>query len=129
MNGANHLTNSISTYPFAVFGHDWKIAMEGKSYPTKGDTIIENDVWIGYGSTIMPGVRIGNGSIIAAKSTVTKDVEPYSIIGGNPGKLIRKRFDDSQISKLLEINWWNWDIERITKNVKYLTSCELDKLV
>ncbi len=128
MNGANHLTKSISSYPFAVFGHDWKDSMEGKSYPLKGDTIIENDVWIGYGSTIMPGVKVGNGSIIAANTTVIKDVEPYSIIGGNPGKLIKKRFTDSQISKLLEMNWWDWDIEKITKNVKYLTGSELDKL-
>ncbi len=129
MNGANHLTKSISSYPFAVFGHDWKNAMEGKSYPTKGDTNIENDVWIGYGSIIMPGVRIGHGSIIAANTTVTKDVEPYSIVGGNPGKLIRKRFSDSDIARLLEISWWDWEIDRITKNVDQLTGCELDKLV
>ncbi len=129
MNGANHLTDSISSYPFAVFGDDWKNAMDGKNYPSKGDTIIENDVWIGYGATIMPGVRIGSGSIIAANSTVVKNVEPYSIVGGNPAKIIRTRFTEKQITKLLDISWWDWDIEKITRNVKALTSCDLNNLI
>ena len=128
MNGANHLTKSISSYPFAAFGKDWADAMDGKRYPSKGNTIIENDVWIGYGSTIMPGLKIGSGTIIAANSTVTKDVEPFSIIGGNPAKIIRKRFTDNQISKLLSLKWWDWEIEKITRNVKNLTDCNLDSL-
>ena len=76
MNGGNHLSDAITTYPFAIFGKDWSHAMEDKSYPTKGDTIIGHDVWIGYGATIMPGVNIGNGAIIGSKSVVTKDVDP-----------------------------------------------------
>jgi len=84
MNGGNHLTESVSSFPFAIFGEDWSDAMEGKSYPTKGNTAVGNDVWIGYNAIIMPGVTIGDGAIIAANSTVTKDVEPYSIVGGNP---------------------------------------------
>ncbi len=128
MNGANHLSESITSYPFAIFGEDWKSAMDGKKYPIKGDTIIENDVWIGYGATIMPGVRIGNGSIIASNSTVIKDVEPYSIVGGNPAKEIKKRFSEEKISQLLNICWWDWDIEKITRNVKNLTNGNLDKL-
>ena len=128
MNGANHLTNSITSYPFAIFGHDWSDAMEGKSYPTKGDTIIGNDVWIGYNSTIMPGVKIGDGAIIATNSTVTKDVEPYTVVGGNPAKEIRKRFTENEINKLLKIRWWNWSIEKITKNVKKLTDNNIDDL-
>jgi len=88
MNGANHLTNTISSYPFAIFGKDWKNAMDGKSYPIKGDTVIGNDVWIGYNATIMPGVQVGDGAIIASHTTVTKKVEPYSIVGGNPAKVI-----------------------------------------
>ena len=128
MNGANHLTNSITSYPFAIFGHDWSDAMEGKSYPTKGDTIIGNDVWIGYNSTIMPGVKIGDGAIIATNSTVTKDVEPYTIVGGNPAKEIKKRFTENEINKLLKIRWWNWSIEKITKNVKKLTDNNIDDL-
>ena len=128
MNGANHLTNSITSYPFAIFGHDWSDAMEGKSYPTKGDTIIGNDVWIGYNSTIMPGVKIGDGAIIATNSTVTKDVEPYTVVGGNPAKEIKKRFTENEINKLLKIRWWNWSIEKITKNVKKLTDNNIDDL-
>jgi len=100
MNGANHLTDSITSYPFAIFGHDWSNAMEEKSYPTKGDTIVGNDVWIGYNSTIMPGIRIGDGAIIATNSTITKDVEPYTIVGGNPAKEIRKRFTEKETIKL-----------------------------
>jgi len=107
MNGANHLSNSISAYPFAIFGKDWQHAMEEKNYPIKGNTVIGNDVWIGYNATIMPGVTIGDGAIIASNATVTKDVLPYSIVGGNPAQLIRKRFSDKEIAKLLELKWWN----------------------
>lgn len=128
MNGANHVTNAISTYPFAIFGNDWADAMSGKSYPTKGDTIVGNDVWIGYKAMIMPGIKIGDGAIIATNSMITKDVEPYSIVGGNPAKEIKKRFSDKEISELLEIEWWGWDIEKITRNVKSLTENNIDKL-
>ncbi len=126
MNGANHLQDAISTYPFAIFGNDWSNAMLGKEYPTKGNTIIGNDVWIGYGSTIMPGITIGDGAIIATKAVVTKDVEPYSIVGGNPAKEIRKRFSEAEIKKLLEIRWWDWPIEKITTNVQNLTGNRLE---
>ncbi len=102
MNGANHLSEAISSYPFAIFGGDWKDAMAGKSYPSKGDTVIGNDVWIGYNATIMPGIQIGDGAIIASNATVTKNVEPYSIVGGNAATLIRKRFTASEIEALLQ---------------------------
>ncbi len=128
MNGANHLTKSISSFPFAIFGEDWKNAMDGKNYPTKGNTEIGNDVWIGFNSTIMPGIKIGDGAIIATNSTVTKNVEPYSIVGGNPAKEIKKRFTKEQIEKLLEIKWWNWEIEKITENVENLTSENIESL-
>lgn len=128
MNGANHLNDALSTFPFAIFGEDWSNAMEGKQYPNKGDTVVGNDVWIGFGTTIMPGVHIGDGAIIATKSVITKDVEPYTIVGGNPAKVIRKRFSDENIKELLEIEWWNWPIEEITKNVKNLTGNEIDKI-
>lgn len=122
MNGGNHLTKATSAYPFAIFGGAWQDAMKGKTYPTKGDTIIGNDVWIGHDATIMPGVHIGDGAIIASKAVVTKNVEPYTIVGGNPAKLIKKRFSESAISKLLQLKWWEWDIEKITVNVEKLTS-------
>ncbi|MFK7032663.1 CatB-related O-acetyltransferase [Flavobacterium oreochromis] len=128
MNGANHLTQAISAYPFAIFGHDWQNAMEGKSYPIKGDIIIGNDVWIGHNVTIMAGVTIGDGAIIATNSTVTKDVAPYSIVGGNPAQLIRKRFSEEIVAELLRIEWWHWDIEKITQNVQLLTSNAIEKL-
>lgn len=129
MNGANHLTKSISSYPFAIFGEDWKNAMEGKQYPNKGNTEIGNDVWIGYNSTIMPGIKIGNGAIIASNSTVTRNVEPYSIVGGNPANEIKKRFTKEQIEKLLAIQWWNWDIEKITKNIQNLTDDNINTFI
>ena len=129
MNGANHLTDSLSTYPFAIFGNGWENAMEGKTYPKKGDINIGNDVWIGYNATIMSGVTIGDGAIIAANSTVIKDVEPYSIVGGNPAKEIKKRFSKAVILKLLEFQWWNWDIEKITRNIQNLTGAEIEKIV
>jgi virginiamycin A acetyltransferase len=124
MNGANHLTDALSTYPFAIFGNGWENAMEGKSYPYKGDTIIGNDVWIGYGACIMAGVTIGDGAIIASHSVVTKNVTPYSIVGGNPIQEIRKRFSDEKINKLLAMKWWDWDMEKITANLEMLTGNE-----
>lgn len=128
MNGANHLTDSLSTYPFAIFGKGWEKAMEGKAYPNKGDIIIGNDVWIGHNATIMAGVKIGDGAIIATNSTVVKDVEPYSIVGGNPGKQIKKRFPDKTINKLLELKWWDWSIEKITENIQNLTDIKIENL-
>ena len=128
MNGANHLSNAISTYPFSIFGNGWENAMEGKTYPNKGNIEIGNDVWIGYNATIMAGVKIGDGAIIATNSTVVSDVEPYSIVGGNPAKKIKKRFSPEIIERLLKLQWWNWDIEKITKNVQNLTDLDLDKL-
>ena len=112
MNGANHLSQSVSSYPFAIFGGDWSDAMDGKTYPMKGDTVIGNDVWIGYDATIMPGVTIGDGAIIASKAVVAKDVEPYSIVGGNPAAMIKKRFSDSEIEALLRTEWWHWPIDK-----------------
>lgn len=129
MNGANHLTDAVSTYPFAIFGNGWENAMAGKVYPFKGNTVIGNDVWIGYNATIMAGVTIGDGAIIATNATVVKDVAPYSIVGGNPAQEIRKRFSDDVIKELLEISWWDWDAEKITKNVQYLTGNNIDQLL
>lgn len=128
MNGANHLTDAITSYPFAIFGNGWENAMDGKMYPKKGNIHIGNDVWIGYNATIMAGVTVGDGAIIAANSTVTREVAPYSIVGGNPAQEIRKRFPDDVISKLLVLEWWNWDIEKITRNVQNLTGGNIESL-
>lgn len=129
MNGANHLTDSLSAYPFAIFGKGWEGAMNGKAYPFKGNIVIGNDVWIGHNVTIMAGVTIGDGAIIATNATVVSDVEPYAIVGGNPAKEIKKRFSKAVIAKLLELQWWNWDMEKITRNIQHLTGNDIDKLV
>jgi virginiamycin A acetyltransferase len=128
MNGANHLTKALTTYPFAIFGNGWENAMEGKTYPQKGNINIGNDVWIGYNATIMAGVTIGDGAIIATNSTVIKDVAPYSIVGGNPATEIKKRFSADVIEKLLQLKWWDWDIQKITQNLQYLTDADIEKL-
>lgn len=111
MNGANHGLDGFTTYPFKILGHEFADLPLLGGY--KGDTIIGNDVWIGNDVTIMPGVQIGNGAIIAAKSVVTRDVEPYTIVGGNPALLIRQRFSDEIIQKLQALQWWDWSIEKI----------------
>lgn len=122
MNGANHKMDGISAYPFYIFGHDWaEHAPQQAELPYKGDTCIGNDVWIGHHATIMPGVNIGHGAIIATNATVTKDVAPYSIVAGNPAKEIRKRFSEDKIQELLAMAWWDWDIAKITANIALLT--------
>ncbi|MCB0648941.1 MAG: CatB-related O-acetyltransferase [Saprospiraceae bacterium] len=128
MNGANHLTDAISAYPFAIFGEDWSGAMEGKSYPNKGDLIIGHDVWIGHNATLMAGINVGHGAIIAANATVVKDVPPYAIVGGNPAKVIKMRFPDEVIKQLLRLAWWDWPLEKISRNVQKLTSNDVDAL-
>jgi virginiamycin A acetyltransferase len=128
MNGANHLTQSLSAYPFTIFGGAWQNAMQGRTYPQKGDIVIGNDVWIGYNATIMAGVHVGDGAIIASNSTVVKDVAPYSIVGGNPAVEIKKRFSIEKIEQLLDLQWWNWDIEKINKNVGFLTGENIEEI-
>lgn len=125
-NGANHSLNGISTYPFKVMGKAW--AETPMNIQCKGDTIIGNDVWIGNSATIMHGVKIGDGAIIGTNALVSKDVEPYTIVGGNPAKPIRKRFDQQTIDFLLELAWWNWPIEKITTNIDAIATGDLEAL-
>jgi virginiamycin A acetyltransferase len=130
MNGANHKLDGISTYPFPIFGHGWEAAMDKLiNLPSRGDTIVGNDVWLGYDSLIMPGVKIGDGAIIAARSVLTKDVPPYMIVGGNPARPIKQRFSDAEIAQLLEIQWWNWSIEKITQNIHLLMENDIQALL
>lgn len=127
MNGANHQLNSISTYPFYIMGNGWEKAMPTPcSLPYKGDTVIGNDVWIGQNSVIMPGVHIGDGAIIAANSIVTKNVAPYTIVGGNPAQVIKKRFDDELVDLLEEIKWWDWEEEKLFNNIDKLTNPNIE---
>lgn len=126
MNGSNHAMNGFSTYPFKVFGDAWSTA--SLEVISKGDTVIGNDVWIGNGVTIMPGVQIGDGVIIGTNSVVTKDVEPYTIVAGNPAKAIRKRFDEETIQLLLALKWWDWDVSKITDHLDIITSGNINEL-
>lgn len=129
MNGAFHKMSGISTFPFSLFGNGWETVMPKQGeLPYKGDTIIGNDVWLGYEALIMAGVKIGDGAIIGARAVVVKDVPPYSIVGGNPAKIIRKRFDEKTIERLMKLQWWDWEIEKITKNIKLISSGDVDAL-
>lgn len=129
MNGANHQTSGFSTYPFFIFANGWeKVMPQAGDLPYKGDTCVGNDVWIGYDATIMPGVKIGHGAIIASRSVVTKDVPDYAVVGGNPAQIIKYRFDENTIEKLLEIAWWDWSAEKITRNLEAITHNSIDHL-
>lgn len=129
MNGANHRMNGITTYPFNILGSGWeKVTPKLEDLPLKGDTVIGNDVWIGENVTILPGVHIGDGSIIGANSVVGKNIEPYSICVGNPVRVIKKRFDEETINKLLSLQWWNWDEDRIFNNLEALVNGDLNNI-
>jgi virginiamycin A acetyltransferase len=124
MNGGNHRTDWLTNYPFPIFGQGWEVAMPDE-WPHKGDTVIGNDVWIGYGATLMPGVQVGDGAIIATQAVVTKSVPPYAVVGGNPAQVIRYRFDAATIEALLAIQWWHWKIEKITRHLRAICNSDL----
>ena len=127
---ANHTLQSLSTYPFPLFFEEWGLdkANVTDSWDNKGDIVIGNDVWIGYEAVVMSGVTIGDGAIVGARAVVTKDVPPYTIVGGVPAKPIRKRFSEEVISSLLEIKWWEWPYERIRKNISAIQSGDIHGL-
>ena len=128
MNGANHQMNAVSTFPFYTL-EGWTMNPPAKSdLPLKGDTVIGNDVWIGQNATILPGVHIGDGAIIGANSVVGSDVEPYTIVVGNPAEAIRYRFDEDLTELLLKFKWWDKPIEEINELIPILTSSDLDKV-
>ena len=118
-NSSNHTLSSMSTYAFPLFYEEWNLDVKNitDAWDNKGDIVIGNDVWIGYEAVIMAGVSIGDGAIIGARAVVTKDVPPYTIVGGVPAKFIRKRFSEEVIADLIEIKWWNWTIEKITEHI------------
>lgn len=119
MNGANHRMNGVSTYPFPIMGGAWSEHRDlVTDLPSRGDTIVGNDVWIGGNATIMPGVRIGHGAVISAEAVVTKDVPDYGIVGGNPATLIRLRYAEQEIRTLLDLAWWNWPVQVITAHIR-----------
>lgn len=124
----DHKLDALTTYPFPIFGQGWEEAFDVSEFKVKGDIIIGNDVWFGFGSTVRNGVTIGDGAIIAAGAFVVKDVPPYSIVAGNPARVVKMRFDDISIARLQKIAWWNWPLEKINKNLKLLCSLDLDGL-
>lgn len=129
MNGANHKLSGLSTYPFQIFGNGWeKVMPQPGDLPYKGDTVVGNDVWIGYEAVIMPGVKIGDGAIISSRSVVVSNVAPYTVVGGNPARLIKSRFDDDTIAKLEKIAWWDWPVEKITANLELIVGSDVDAL-
>ncbi len=125
--GGEHHTDWASTFPFNMF---WEQTRTITGHPTtKGDVIIENDVWIGTDAIILSGVRIGNGAVIGARAVVSKDVPPYAIVAGNPARIIRYRFEENVIAELLEIQWWNWDDEKIAEFVPELMSADITHFI
>jgi virginiamycin A acetyltransferase len=120
MAGANHPTAGVSTFPFAIFGGDWgeQTLDLVQAVPSRGDTIVGHDVWIGYEAVVMPGVRIGDGAIVAAEAVVTRDVSPYGVVAGNPARLVRTRFDETDIDRLLRAAWWHWPVELVTEHAR-----------
>ena len=126
----NHTMKSLSTYPFPIFFEEWDLDVKNitSAWDNKGDIVIGNDVWIGYEAIIMSGVTIGDGAVIGTRAVVTKDVLPYTIVGGMPAKQIRKRFDEDTVKKLLDLRWWDWDEEKIARNIEAIQSGNIDLL-
>lgn len=120
MAGANHPMAGVSTFPFEIFGGDWaeRTLDLVLAAPSRGDTVVGNDVWIGYGAMIMPGVRIGDGAIVAAGAVVSKDVPPYGVVAGNPARVVRARFDEADVDRLLRAAWWDWPVELVTEHTR-----------
>ena len=119
LTSANHKMSSLSTYPFPIFYEEWGLDAKDirNAWDNKGDIVIGNDVWIGYEAVIMAGVTIGDGAIIGTRAVVTKDVPPYTIVGGVPAKPIRKRFDDATVERLIKLRWWDWEHEKIAQSI------------
>ncbi|MBK1876210.1 CatB-related O-acetyltransferase [Pelagicoccus mobilis] len=131
MADANHSTSGITSFPFAVFGEKWAESLPLSEYPFKKykDIVIGNDVWLGMDVTIMPGVSIGHGSIVGAQSVVASDVPPYSIVAGNPARVIRDRYSADEKEALLDLQWWNWEIEKIELAMPTLVKGNVSELI
>ena len=129
-NSANHTLGSLSTYSFPIFFEEWELDPKNvaDAWDNKGDIVVGNDVWIGFEAVILSGVKIGDGAIIGARAVVTKDVEPYTIVGGVPARPIRKRFDDKTIEELLRIRWWDQDAEKIKENLPAIMSGDIKNI-
>ena len=129
-NSANHTMTSLSTYTFPLFYEEWGLEKEkiAEAWDNKGNIVIGNDVWIGYEAVILSGVTIGDGAVIGSRAVVTRDVPPYTIVGGVPARTIRRRFDEQTIEKLLGLKWWHWPEERIKRRIAAIQSGRIEQL-
>ncbi|PVB59399.1 CatB-related O-acetyltransferase [Labrenzia sp. 011] len=130
MNGANHAMTGVSTYPFNIFADEWRDGFDPATIldHLRGDTIVEHDVWFGSNATVMPGVTICSGAIIGAHAVVAPDVPPYAVVAGNPGRVMRLRFDEDTIDRLLAVAWWDWPPEKITRHLGAIRGADIDAL-
>jgi virginiamycin A acetyltransferase len=123
MGGANHADQGPSTYPFGIFGAGWADTMDlVMGAPGRGDTVVGHDVWLGYGALVLPGVTIGHGAVVAAASVVSADVPPYAVVAGNPARVVRRRYDDADVERLLRAAWWDWPVEHVTRHARAIMS-------
>jgi virginiamycin A acetyltransferase len=124
MPGANHADLGPSTFPFGIFGEPWAERTMDlvMSAPSRGDTVVGNDVWLGYRALVLPGLTIGHGAVVAAASVVASDVPPYAIVGGNPARVIRRRYEDEDVARLLRAAWWDWPVELVTEHARTIMS-------
>ena len=127
---ANHTLRSLSTYPFPIFFEEWGLDVKKitEAWDNKGDIVVGNDVWIGYEAVILSGVKIGDGAIVGTRAVVTRDVPPYTIVGGVPAKPIRRRFSDETVAELLKLKWWNWPAEKVKEHLDAIQSGDLERL-
>lgn len=127
---ANHALRSLSTYPFPIFFDEWELDAKDirSAWDNKGDIILGNDVWVGYEAVILSGVTIGDGAIIGTRAVVTKDVPPYTIVGGVPAKPLRRRFDDKTVERLLALRWWDWEEEKIRHHIAAIQAGDVEAL-
>jgi virginiamycin A acetyltransferase len=133
MPGANHAELGPSTFPFGIFGEPWAERTMDlvMGAPSRGDTVVGNDVWLGYSALVLPGVTIGHGAIVAAAGVVASDVPPYAIVGGNPARVIRRRYEDDDVERLLRAAWWDWPVELVTQHARTImagTPAELERI-
>ena len=133
MAGANHADLGPSTFPFGIFGASWAERTMDlvMGAPSRGDTVVGNDVWLGYQALVLPGVTIGHGAVVAAASVVASDVPPYAIVGGNPARVIRSRYEEEDVERLLRAAWWDWPVELVTEHARTImsgTPAELERI-
>ena len=130
MNGANHALSGFSTYPFNIFGHGWEVGFDEQTWQReiRGDTVVGNDVWIGMEAIVLPGIKIGHGAIIAAKSVVSHDVPPFTVVAGNPGKAVKMRFDKRTVERLLKVAWWDWPVDKLGRNLNAIRGADIAAL-